>query len=517
MANCQKVLPRGTDVFVQVNKPQAAQTLGTSVGGLFGTTDSSNTILHGERLRLYTTLSGVLADYASTTEPYKGAREFFAQSPRARELYIGRVFTTDQGAYGFSRTVVSAYTVFVPVTDGEFAVTIDGDAQNITAIDFTGDLDMDDVAATVQTKIQAVGTGGYTAATFTWDATTSQFKLTSGTTGDTSTIAQTGLSPVSGGSGTDISNDTYLSFYDDPADSSDNLLIIDGYTVGGIADELALLYDTAAGCLNKRWYGFGLTSEFRDAGNPALPADFDIRDAAAWAEANFVLMGTTTNDPNTLLSAQSDDVASDFTEAGYTRSFVFYHNLPAYYPEMSVIARALGVDYDGTETVLTLKFKDLPGVPIVPISSADLTVLNSKRCNTIALVAGGQRYNREGGTSSTNWWIDERTNLDALADEIESRVLTLFLQENRVGFNEAGRAQLYGAIADATEQFVRNGAITARLQEDGTTEPAYTINIPLASQLSAGDRAARTWTGITVDVNLTGATHFASILVNAFV
>jgi hypothetical protein len=517
MASCQQVLPRGIDVFVTVNKPQAAQTLGTDIALIASTTDAAETILHGERLRSYTTLTGVQTDYPSATEPYKAAREYFAQSPRPQELYIGRVFTTDQGAYGFSRAVTAVYTDFTSITDGEFSVTIDGDQEDITALNFSTDTDMDDVAATVQAGLQAVGTGGYTAATFTWDSSTSQFKLTSGTTGATSTIAATGLSPVSGGSGTDISGDSYLAFYDDPNDDTDNLLIVDGYTLGGIADELALLYNTALGCLNKRWYGLILTDEFRDAGDPALPADFDVRDAAAWAEANFVLLGTDTNDPNTLLSAQTDDVASDFTEAGYSRAFVVYHDNPAYYPSSSALARLLAVDYDGFETVITNKFKDLPGVPTVPISSADLTVLEGKRCNTIAKVAGGQRYYREGFTSSTNWFTDERRNLDALADEIESRVLTLLLQQGRVGFNARGQSQLYGAIAAACDQFIRNGTITDRNRDDGTIDPAYTITIPTPLQLSSGDRAAREWNGITVDVNLTGATHSVSIQVNAFV
>lgn len=517
MATCQQVLPRGIDVLVQVNKPQAAQTLGTDIALIASTTDAAETILHGERLRSYTSFTGVQVDYASTTEPYKAAREYFSQNPRPREIYIGRIFTTDQGAYGFSRTVTALYTDFTSITDGEFSVTIDGGQEDITALNFSTDTSLDDVAATVQAGLQAVGTGGYTAATFTWDADTEQFKLTSGTTGASSTIAQTGLSSVSGGSGTDISGDAYLAFYDDPNDDSDNLLIVDGYAVTGVADELALLYNTALGCLNKRWYGLILTDEFRDAGDPSLPANFDIRDAAGWVEANFVLMGTDTNDPNTLLSAQTDDVASDFTEAGYTRSFVVYHDNKAYYPSASALARQLAVDYDGVETVITTKFKDLPGVPTVPISSADLTVLEGKRSNTIAKVAGGQRYFREGFTSSTNWFIDERRNLDAFADEIESRMLTLLLQQGRVGYNARGQAQIYGAIAAACDQFVRNGTITDRVKDDGTIDPAYTINVPSPLQLSAGDRSAREWNGITVDVNLTGATHSVSILVNAFV
>lgn len=511
-SSCAKVLPRDLDVFVQVSKPTDARVLGVN-RMLLGTTDA--TFLHGDRIKSYATLSEILDDFTSSQEVYKAANDFFSQSPRPQSLYVGRIFTTDLAAYGFSRAVTAVYTDFASVTDGEFAVTIDGDSQNITAIDFTGDLDMDDVAATVQTKLQAVGTGGYTAATFTWDSTTSKFKLTSGTTGDTSTIAKTGLSAVSGGTGTDISNDSYLAFYDDPATDSDNLIIVDGYAIDGIADELQKLYDTAAGCLNARWYGLALTAEFRDDGDPTLPANYDVRDAADWAEANTVFFGTTTNDPNTLVAVETSSVAYDLKTSGYTRSFTFYHDRAAYYPEVSILARALAVDYDAAESVITVKFKDLYGIPTVPISSGDLTVLIAKRCNTIALVAGGERFAREGMTCNNDWWIDERVNLDALSDEIQTRVFSLYKTTGRVGFNVRGQSQHYNAIQGACEQFKRNGTITER--PDPLTDeiiPAYIIAVPIPE---AGDRAARTWTGITVDVNLTGATHSSRIGVEAFV
>lgn len=42
------------------------------------------------------------------------------------------------------------------ITDGEFAITIDGTARDITGIDFTGDASMTDVASTIQTAIRAV-------------------------------------------------------------------------------------------------------------------------------------------------------------------------------------------------------------------------------------------------------------------------------------------------------------------------------------------------------------------------
>jgi len=93
------------------------------------------------------------------------------------------------------------FSVWAVVTDGSFRITIDGDAQNIDGIDFTGDANMNDVAATVQGALQAVGTGGFAAATCVFD--TDHFKISSGTTGLSTSIST--LSTSTGTVGTDIS------------------------------------------------------------------------------------------------------------------------------------------------------------------------------------------------------------------------------------------------------------------------------------------------------------------------
>jgi len=92
----------------------------------------------------------------------------------------------------------SNYTLWVGTTDGEFAITIDGVAHDITAINFGSVTSMVDVAAAIQARVRAVTSGSETVV---WNG--SAFVITSGNT--TSASAITVLSAVSGGSGTDIS------------------------------------------------------------------------------------------------------------------------------------------------------------------------------------------------------------------------------------------------------------------------------------------------------------------------
>ena len=106
------------------------------------------------------------------------------------------------------------------ITDGEFAVSIDGVANDITGLDFSGATSMSDVASIIETGIQAIGTGGFTNATVKWDstyATGKYFKITSGTSEEvlpanisSLVSAVSVLSPVSGGVGTDISGVGFL-------------------------------------------------------------------------------------------------------------------------------------------------------------------------------------------------------------------------------------------------------------------------------------------------------------------
>ena len=102
---------------------------------------------------------------------------------------------------GTSATAVAA--TYAAVSDGEFAITIEGVAYDITGIDFTGAATMDAVAVIIQAAIRAATGNDYE--TCVWD--TDHFIIT---VRKTITVA----SAVSGGSGTDISGAGGTAFMD---------------------------------------------------------------------------------------------------------------------------------------------------------------------------------------------------------------------------------------------------------------------------------------------------------------
>lgn len=98
-------------------------------------------------------------------------------------------------------TSTANYAAWVPITNGEFAITIDSDDYDITGLDFTDALDMDDVAEIIQTGIRAV-TGK--TETVVWD--TNHFLITTTVLGIPGNVGYT--SAVVDGEGTDISGAT---------------------------------------------------------------------------------------------------------------------------------------------------------------------------------------------------------------------------------------------------------------------------------------------------------------------
>jgi hypothetical protein len=102
---------------------------------------------------------------------------------------------------GTSATAVIA--TWNAVTEGEFAITLEGTARNITGLDFSACADMAAVAAVIQAGIRAVTGDAFT--TVVWS--TNKFIITS-------RISITVTSAVSGGTGTDISGAGGTAFMD---------------------------------------------------------------------------------------------------------------------------------------------------------------------------------------------------------------------------------------------------------------------------------------------------------------
>lgn len=126
-------------------------------------------------------------------------------------LMFGAPTTTDVSTAGTLTGATGATTTigtWTAVADGAFKVAIDGGtAQAVGPIDFSsGVTTMANVASKIQAAVRAVSTGGFTNATVTFNTETSQFVITSGTTGASSSVSQL-TAPTSG---TNISGTNFM-------------------------------------------------------------------------------------------------------------------------------------------------------------------------------------------------------------------------------------------------------------------------------------------------------------------
>jgi len=120
----------------------------------------SNVIDTYQRIRLYSSLSGVAGDFGTTAPEYLAATIFFDQSPTPTALYIGRwAKTASHGVLqtGFLTSAQQTISNWTVITSGSFGTTIDGSTFQYTGLNFSAATNLNNVASTIQTAMQAGG------------------------------------------------------------------------------------------------------------------------------------------------------------------------------------------------------------------------------------------------------------------------------------------------------------------------------------------------------------------------
>lgn len=499
--NCtNRAFSRDLDVNVQVSKPQTEQTTDLSVMVAVVKTAPFS---HGaDRIRYYSSLAGVEADFATTTEAWKMANAFFAQTPRATTMAIAKAFTTAQAGFmvGGNLGTISAFNA---VSDGEFSITIDGTQADITGLDFSLDADLDAVATRIQSALQAVATGGFTSATAV--NSNGQILITSGTTGALSKVSF--LSTIATPTGTDISGATLLNARQGVATSTD------GYTPTDIAGEIALIGE-ASTCSGRFVYAWALEASYRDTADQVT--------ASGALQAKTAILGLVSNSLTALDPASTTDIGFLTNASGDFRTFTFWSDQPDEYPEVALLSYALHVNYANVNSTITTKFKDLFGITPSAITESELTVLQAKRYNVLTRVGNTSRTVRDGTEAHNDWFIDDLINLDNFKEELQVAVYNVFLREKKVPYTEGGVSLLRLAIRQICVLYVLNGTFAERRVLDTTREagfrvdPAFSISNTPLENIPVADRAGRIGPPFTVDANLAGAIHEVAINVNAF-
>ena len=493
-----QALPITRLVNVQVNlSPSAAQMQNISTLLILGSSTVIDTV---ERVRSYTGIDAVATDFGTSAAEYLAALLWFQQAPQPNTLQIGRwakTATPGQLKCAPLSLANTAMSVWTAISAGSFKVAVNGGAAaDITGLNFSAQTNLNGVASVIQTALAAA----YTGSTCVYNSNYNRFELTSGTTGTSSAV----------------------SFLTSPATGTDIGAMLAGraadggsYLVPGIAAETALTcattFDTNFG---QSWYAMTILGA-ADADHVAVAGYLN-------ATTNKHDYGVSTQDAGVLSSVSTTDIAYVLKQLGYRRSVVQYSSSSPY-SVCSLLGRILTTNYNANNTVITLMYKQEPGIVAETLNSTQITNLEAKNCNVFVA------YNNntaiiEKGVASSGDFLDIITGTDWLALAIQNAVFNLlYTSTTKIPQTDPGNNLLVATIEGVCSQGVTNGLLApgvwssggfgALSQGDYLPKGFYVYAPPVAKQLKA-DRDARKSVAIQIAAKLAGAIHTVDIMIN---
>ena len=266
------------------------------------------------------------------------------------------------------------------------------------------------------------------------------------------------------------------------------------------------------------WYGLHLAVPEAD-----YPADADIISVAAAVEASTVsrIFGITSAAATILDAATTTDLASKLKAAKYSRSFIQY-STSSRYAALSAFARAFTVDFTGSNTTITLKFKQQPGITYETLGTPQANNLEEKTCNVYVYYENDTAI-LEQGVMSNGDFFDERHGLDWLQNAVQTADFnTLYTSTTKIPQTDAGTTTRIANIELVLDKAVQNGLFApgkwtggpmGQLNTGDTlTKGYYTWAENVDDQLQV-DREARKGVPIQVAGKLAGAVHYGTVAI----
>lgn len=264
------------------------------------------------------------------------------------------------------------------------------------------------------------------------------------------------------------------------------------------------------------WYGLHLAVET----DPSLS---DVTSIAAAIQAATVsrVFAYTTQDETVMDASSTADIAAAFKAVGYGRTFLQYSSTSRY-AALSAFGRAFTVDYTGSNTTITLKFKSEPGVTYETLSAPQANALEAKNCNVYVLYDNDTAI-LEQGVMSNGDFFDERHGLDWLQNAVQTADYnTLYTSTTKIPQTDSGTTMRISNIELVLQQAVDNGLFApgvwsggpiGQLAKGDTLTKGYYIYAPSVDSQLQADREARKGVPIQVAGKLAGAVHYGSVAI----
>lgn len=450
----------------------------------------------GQRYRTYASAAAVAADLGNTVPEYFAAVDYFAQTPSPTSLLVGRwaqAPTNGLLVCGALTAAQQALANFTAVTTAVVKLSVDGSLVTSSSVNLSGAASLSAVAALL--------TAGLAGVTCSWDG--SHFIFKSATTGAASTCGFL----VAPGSGTDIKA------------LLNGTLVLGARTVAGIIAESAL---TAVQALDAfpglYFYGLQLASTFA--------VDADTLAIAAYIEGDTTLgphiFGYTTQAATVPDPTQTTDIASLLSAAGYKRTVGQWSSTDAY-AIASYLAKALSVNYLGSNTTLNMQFQPEPGITPEQLTLTQANAMDTKRVNYSAFYANGVAV-LQGGVQAGPAYTDEITGTDWLANFIQTNLFNVLAQiGTKVPQTDAGMNLLMNSLDASMAQAVANGLVApgtwtaggfGQLATGQFLSKGYYIYAPPIATQNVTDRGNRKSVPFQIAAKLAGAVDSANVIIS---
>jgi len=144
---------------------------------------------------------------------------------------------------------------------------------------------------------------------------------------------------------------------------------------------------------------------------------------------------------------------------GYNRSFCQYSSTNMY-AGVSLLGRLLTTDFNQNNSVVSVMWKDEPGIIPENLSIEEVDRIELNNCNVFT-----QYDNRvaiiERGTTGAGWYIEDVIGIDWLAIAIQNALFhLLYSSPNRIPQDNTGVGQLVAEVEKVLARAVKNGVIS---------------------------------------------------------
>lgn len=288
-------------------------------------------------------------------------------------------------------------------------------------------------------------------------------------------------------------------------------------------EETETILDAVNACLNySDWYGLIVADEVI-SGSDVLDAD-DVVSVAAIIEAATPsrIFGVTSGDAGIISTTVMTDVASRLKSGRYGRTFLQY-STSSPYAAASAFGRAFTVNFNASNTTITLKFKQEPTVTYETLNIAQASAVDAKNANVFVYYANDTAILQQGVMANGDFF-DERHGLDWLQNYVQTNLYNLlYTSPSKIPQTDAGVTRLLAGVEQSMDQSVNNGLVAPGVWNGGAigqlssgdtlTKGYYVYAQPLSAQAQA-DREARKSPLIQVACKLAGAIHYADVQIN---